>query len=245
MINHIIKGRGGDMSQVEKRFATVKKELIQRTKSAGRNLEDIKIIAVSKGQALTDIQQLADKKSISAFGESRVQELRDKNEQLPDLSWHMIGHLQRNKVKYLARMDNCSLIHSLDSYRLAKKIDKRARMEDRDMSVLVQVNIAKDENKYGIMPEETTDFIKQVAEFDNLSVKGLMTILPHVEDSEELRPYFASMKELFEQIKKMDIIGVEMKELSMGMSNDYKVAIEEGATMLRLGRAIFGSRAYN
>ncbi len=233
------------MSEVEERFAKIKEELMQRVKSTGRNLEDIKIIAVSKGQTIADIEKLTDKKSISAFGESRVQEIRDKNEQLADLSWHMIGHLQRNKVKYLTRMDNCSLIHSLDSYRLAKRIDKRAKMEDRDMSVLAQVNIAKDENKYGIMPEKTIDFVKQVTEFDNLSVKGLMTILPHVEDSEELRPYFAKMKELFEQIKAMDITGVEMKELSMGMSNDYKVAIEEGATMLRLGRAIFGSRAYN
>ena len=229
--------------QVKKRLAEIKKRVGKAAAKANRDPEEIKLVAVSKNQELGKIEALQEE-GIFDFGESRVQELRDRYEQFPEINWHMIGHLQRNKVKYLARMDRCQLIHSLDSLRLAKKINKRAGMEDRVMNALVQVNIAEDENKYGLYASEVIDYLHQVANFDNLQIKGLMTIVPHVEDDEEVRPYFKQMKSLVDQIKEEKIAQVKMEELSMGMSNDFEVAIEEGATIIRIGRLLFGSRGY-
>ena len=229
--------------EIKNRLTDIQARVKEAALRAGRDPEEIKLVAVSKNQELEKIEALQ-AEGIVDFGESRVQDLRDRYEKFPDVKWHMIGHLQRNKVKYLARMDRCQLIHSLDSLRLAKKINKRAEMEDRMMKALVQVNIAEDENKYGLYASEIIDYLHQVAEFDNLQIKGLMTIVPHVEDAEEVRPYFKEMKELAEQIKEEDMAQVQMDELSMGMSNDFEVAIEEGATIVRLGRSLFGSRGY-
>lgn len=228
---------------IKERLAKIRTKIKEAALRADRNPEEIRLIAVSKNQDLDKINTLQEE-GIVDFGESRVQELRDRYEQFPDVKWHMIGHLQRNKVKYLARMERCELIHSLDSLRLAKKINKRAGMEDRVMKALVQVNIAKDENKYGLMASEIIDYLHQVADFENLQIKGLMTIVPHVEDAEEVRPYFKEMKDLAQRIREEDIASIKMDELSMGMSNDFEVAVEEGATMVRIGSELFGSRGY-
>ena len=228
---------------IKERLAKIRTKIKEAALRADRNPEEIRLIAVSKNQDLDKINTLQEE-GIVDFGESRVQELRDRYEKFPDVKWHMIGHLQRNKVKYLARMERCELIHSLDSLRLAKKINKRAGMEDRVMKALVQVNIAKDENKYGLMASEIIDYLHQVADFENLQIKGLMTIVPHVEDAEEVRPYFKEMKDLAQRIREEDIASIKMDELSMGMSNDFEVAVEEGATMVRIGSELFGSRGY-
>ncbi|MGM0370085.1 MAG: YggS family pyridoxal phosphate-dependent enzyme [Bacillota bacterium] len=227
----------------KERLAKIQSKIKAAAERAGRNPDDIKLVAVSKNQELEKLESLVEA-GITDFGESRVQELRDRYEQFPDANWHMIGHLQRNKVKYLARMERCQLIHSVDSHRLAKKINKRAGLEDRVMNILVQVNVADDENKYGIAATELIDYLKKIANFSNIKVKGLMTIVPHVEDSEELRPYFKRLKKLSNQAEKLELSNVQMEELSMGMSNDFEVAIEEGATIIRIGRSLFGSRGY-
>ena len=228
---------------IKERLAEIQSKIAAAARRVNRDPEEIKLVAVSKNQELAKINSLQEE-GIVDFGESRVQALRDRYEQFPEVKWHMIGHLQRNKVKYLARMERCELIHSLDSLRLAKKINKRAGMEERVMKALVQVNIAEDESKYGLYASEIIDYLHQVSDFENLEIKGLMTIVPHVDDAEELRPYFKEMKNLFDRIKEENIPQVKMDELSMGMSNDFEVAIEEGATMIRLGRRLFGSRGY-
>ena len=228
---------------VKKNLSEIKTKIKEAALRADRDPEEIKLVAVSKNQELAKIEELIEE-GITDFGESRVQELRDRYDQFPEVNWHMIGHLQRNKVKYLARMDRCELIHSVDSFRLAKKINKRAGMEDRVMNILVQVNIAQDENKYGLDPDDLIEYLNKVSAFDNLQVKGLMTILPHVDDSEALRTYFQQLKDLADKIKEQNIPNIKMDELSMGMSNDFEVAIEEGATIIRVGRSLFGSRGY-
>ena len=228
---------------VKERLAKIQTKISEAALRADRDPAEIKLIAVSKNQDLAKIASL-EEEGIIDFGESRVQDLRDRYDEFPNVKWHMIGHLQRNKVKYLARMERCRLIHSLDSLRLAKKINKRAGMEDRVMKALVQVNIAEDENKYGLQADELIDYLYQVADFENLKIEGLMTILPHVEDAEEVRPYFKQMKDLSQKIAREEIATVEMNELSMGMSNDFEVAVEEGATMVRIGSELFGSRGY-
>ncbi len=227
----------------KERLLKIKRRIDEIAIKSGRNPEEIKLLAVSKNHSLDKMQQVL-AEGICDFGESRVQELQDKYSFSNKVAWHMIGHLQRNKVKYLVRMDRCELIHSLDSLRLAKKINKEARKEDRVMNLLVQVNVAEDSKKYGLFCEETFDFIKKIADFENLKVKGLMTIAPYVGDVEEVRPYFRRLRNLFERIKEAEIRGVEMEELSMGMSNDFEVAIEEGATIVRIGSGIFGAREY-
>ncbi len=208
----------------------------------GRDPEEIKLIPVSKNHGPEKIKSLY-KRGIKIFGENRVQELLDKDEQLHDINikWHFVGHLQRNKVKYLLRMDNCLMVESLDSWRLAKEINKRARKNNRSIPVLVEVNVSGDESKYGIKPEDTIDFVKEAWKLKYLEVRGLMTIAPYLENPEETRPYFRQLAELKNRINNE---GYNLCELSMGMTNDYKIAIEEGATIVRIGTAIFGERNY-
>ncbi|MFW6381339.1 MAG: YggS family pyridoxal phosphate-dependent enzyme [Bacillota bacterium] len=231
----------------------MKKELIARLNRvndrirmaaarANRNPARIRLVAVGKNHPVSKIKVFNDH-GVELFGENRVQELRDKQKQLEDeqIKWHFVGHLQRNKVKYLMRMSNCLMIESLDSWRLAREIDKRARRNNRKMPVLVEVNIARDQNKYGIMPEETLDFLKEVAGLEKIKVRGLMTVVPYAEDPEQTRPYFHQMSDLKDRANSR---GFELEELSMGMTNDFEVAIEEGATIVRIGTALFGKRDY-
>ncbi len=230
-----------EKDEIEDNYYSIQENIIEAAESSGRNPDEIKLVAISKGQSLNKINYVREL-GVHAIGESRVQELRDKEEKQPEeIDWHFVGHLQRNKVKYLARMDNCHLIHSLDSLRLAKEIEKRAAKNKRDMSVLIQINVARDENKFGFMPEDLMPFLEKAEQFDNLSFEGLMTLVPHYDDSEKARYDFKKLADLRRQAEEK---GFEMPELSMGMTNDYKVAIEEGATMIRLGRELFGERKY-
>lgn len=177
------------------------------------------------------------------FGENKVQELVDKYESMPkDIRWHMIGHLQRNKVKYI--IDKVSLIHSVDSLRLAETIEKEAAKKDKIIDILIEVNIAREESKFGVFPEDLTELIEKISQFKHVRVKGLMTVAPNVENAEENRSIFEKMHKLSVDIASKNIDNSTMSILSMGMTNDYEIAIEEGATMVRVGTAIFGVRNY-
>ncbi len=207
---------------------------------AGRNPKEVTLIAVSKTKPVSMIQEVLEE-GVADFGENKPQELRDKYEVLPeDLRWHLIGHLQRNKIKYI--IDKACMIHSVESVRLAQAIDQEAEKHGLIMPVLVEVNVAREESKFGIMPEETLDFVQEIAQFPHIQIQGLMTIAPFTENPEENRQYFKKLKKLQVDIAAKNIDNVCMCHLSMGMTGDYEVAIEEGATMVRVGTGIFGTR---
>ncbi|NLM97278.1 MAG: YggS family pyridoxal phosphate-dependent enzyme [Halanaerobiaceae bacterium] len=217
----------------------VKEKIKTAAALSGRSFKDITLLAVSKNQPLEKIDFFR-KQGIEDFGENKVQELIDKYNKRPEISWHFIGHLQRNKVKYLVKMENCRLIHSLDSWRLAEEINKRAEQNQRKMQLLLEVNIAGDENKYGVDPDEVYDFVREADSLQNIEIRGLMTIVPYVYDPEEVRPYFKKMAALKKEMRDRGFENIV--ELSMGMSNDYQVAIEEGATIVRIGSSLFERR---
>lgn len=209
---------------------------------AGRNRDDVTLIAVSKTKPVSMLQEIYDH-GCRHFGENKVQELVDKYEALPkDIKWHMIGHLQRNKVKYI--VDKVALIHSVDSLRLAEEISKEALKKNVEVDILIEVNVAEEETKFGITTDETVELIKQIAVLPGIHIKGLMTIAPYVEDPMENQPYFAQLKQLSVDISAKNIDNVSMGVLSMGMTGDYAVAIAEGATLVRVGTGIFGERQY-
>ncbi|MGF0032863.1 YggS family pyridoxal phosphate-dependent enzyme [Bariatricus sp. SGI.154] len=220
----------------------VENEIQAACQRSGRDREDVTLIAVSKTKPVEMLNEAYDL-GVRIFGENKVQELADKHEVMPkDIHWHMIGHLQRNKVKYI--IDKVDLIHSVDSIRLAETIEKEAAKHNITANILIEVNVAKEESKFGLMPEELDEFITQIAEFSHIHVKGLMTIAPFVDDPEENRPIFARLRKLSVDIAKKNVDNITMSILSMGMTNDYQVAIEEGATMVRVGTGIFGARDY-
>ena len=209
---------------------------------AGRDRSEVTLIAVSKTKPVEMLQEIYDE-GVRTFGENKVQEICEKYEQLPsDIKWHMIGHLQRNKVKQV--IDKAALIHSVDSYRLAQEISVQAQKKNICMPILVEVNIAQEESKFGISADDTIQLVEEIAALPNLEIKGLMTIAPFVTDPEENRTYFRQIKQLSVDIKNKNIDNVSMDVLSMGMTGDYEVAIEEGATMVRVGTGIFGARNY-
>ena len=179
------------------------------------------------------------------FGENYVQELVEKIDRLPkDIHWHMIGHLQRNKVKQV--VDKAFLIHSVDSIKLAQAIDKEAAKHDvKEVPILIQVNFAHEDTKFGLNPEDVFDVVKEISALEHVKIKGLMQIAPFVDDPEDNRKYFRAMKQLSVDINNKNFDNVDMSILSMGMTNDYEIAVEEGATMVRVGTAIFGERNYN
>ena len=178
------------------------------------------------------------------FGENKVQEIVDKYDQMPsDVQWHMIGHLQRNKVKYI--IDKVDLIHSVDSVKLAETIEKEAAKHNLTANILIEVNVAQEESKFGLKTEEVLPFIEKIANFEHIKVCGLMTIAPFVDNPEENRQIFANLHKLSVDIAAKNINNVNMSVLSMGMTNDYQVAVEEGATMVRVGTGIFGERDYS
>jgi len=177
------------------------------------------------------------------FGENKVQELVDKAGQLPgDIRWHMIGHLQRNKVKYI--VDKVYMIHSVDSLRLAEEISREAVKQGVTVNILIEVNAAGEESKFGISPEDTPELVREIACLPGLKVRGLMTIAPFVENAEDNRIFFSALKKLCVDITNKNIDNVRMDYISMGMTGDYEVAIEEGATFIRVGTGIFGERSY-
>lgn len=204
--------------------------------------QGITLIAATKGRTPEEIQEAIDA-GIDVIGENYVQEAAEKYSVIGDKArWHMIGHLQRNKVKDALKVFEC--IQSVDSLRLARDIDRQCGISGKIMPVLVEINIAGEESKYGVKPEELTQIIQQMVALPNLRVNGLMTLEPYSHDPEASRPYFRRMKRLFDAVKSQDIPGVEMEILSMGMSNSYQVAIAEGSNMVRLGIKLFGPRQY-
>lgn len=227
---------------VTENLRELEKRVQMACERSGRRREEVTLIAVSKTKPLEMLRE-AYEAGARYFGENKVQELVDKYEAMPsDIHWQMIGHLQRNKVKYI--IDKAELIHSVDSLRLAETIDKEAGKKGLIANVLLEVNMAGEESKFGIMPEEALDFVKQIVRFRNIKVNGLMTIAPFVDDPEENRIHFANLRKLSVDIGKEKVNNVNMSILSMGMTNDFEVAIEEGATMVRVGTAIFGERNY-
>ncbi len=220
----------------------VEKNILDACNRAKRKREEVTLIAVSKTKPI-ELLANAYKTGIREFGENKVQEIVNKYPQMPeDVNWHMIGHLQRNKVKSV--IDKVCLIHSVDSYRLAKQIDDEAGKTNRPVNVLVEVNVAEEESKYGIKPTEVDEIIGLMSQLNNIRIKGLMTIAPFVENPEENRIHFRNLKQLSVDIKSKNIDNVSMNILSMGMTNDYEIAIEEGATLIRVGTGIFGERNY-
>ena len=210
---------------------------------SGRNFQDVTIIAVSKTKPLSDVEELL-AHGITEFGENKVQEMVDKYEHVSKpVNWHLIGHLQTNKVKYI--VDKACLIHSVDSVHLAKEIEKEAAKKDVIVKVLIEVNIAQEESKFGIREDEVYSLIDAIKDMPHVHVMGLMTIAPFVDNAEENRVYFRKMHQLLLDIKSKCIDNIDMNVLSMGMTNDYEIAVEEGATMIRVGTAIFGARNYN
>lgn len=222
----------------------VQENIKEAAAKAGRDYKEVKLLAVSKKHSFEEVKIL-NQAGIKFFGESRVQELEEKNEKLTsknvEIDWHFVGHLQRNKVKYLMRMENCKMIESIDSLRLAKEVNKRAKKNNRIIPVLIEINIAGDENKFGIKPVKAEEFLRKIVKLKNLKIEGLMTVLPYLNNLDKLRSYFKDMKKLFDQLS-ADVI--QLNELSMGMTNDYQIAVEEGATIIRVGTAIFGEREY-
>ena len=231
-----------------------KEELLENLKSveerieaacdrAGRNREDVTLIAVSKTMPIEDLQVIYDA-GIRQFGENKVQELTGKIETMPsDINWHMIGHLQRNKVKYIA--GKVKMIHSVDSYRLAEEINIQAKKKGVIEPVLIEINAADEASKFGVRLDEAKQLCNEVASLDSVKIMGLMTIAPNVVVPEENREIFHKIKCLAVDIEKENIDNVDMSIISMGMTNDFEVAIEEGATHVRVGTAIFGKRNYN
>lgn len=221
----------------------VQRDINEVCKKCGRDPSEVTLIAVSKTKPLEDLKEAYDA-GARDFGENKVQELIAKMPNLPsDIRWHMIGHLQRNKVKYIA--GEVELIHSVDSFRLAEEINIQAKRKKIIIPALIEINIGDEESKFGVRPDEAKELCKEISELDSIHIEGLMTVAPAADDPEKVRRYFRKMHELFLDIKSENIDNVEMKILSMGMTNDYKVAIEEGSTMVRVGTGIFGARDYS
>ena len=228
---------------VTENLKEVEERICAACEKSGRDRSEVTLIAVSKTKPVSMIEE-AYSSGIRQFGENKPQELRDKYEELPkDIHWHMIGHLQRNKVKYV--VGHAALIHSVDSIRLAQAIDQEAEKKGIIMPVLVEVNVAEEESKFGVTVADCEEFICSIAKLEHISVQGLMTIAPFVENAEDNRKYFAKLRELSVDIEAKNIDNVSMCNLSMGMTGDYQVAIEECATMVRVGTGIFGHRNYN
>lgn len=221
----------------------VRERVVNAAIRSNRNPEDITLIAVSKTKPVEAVREVYDC-GIREFGENKVQEICMKHEVLPDdINWHMIGHLQRNKVK--AVIDKACLIHSVDSIRLAKQISDEAVKKDMVVEVLLEINVAEETTKYGFTVEETEDALKEIATMPNILPRGLMTSAPYTENPEDNREFFRTLKQLCVDLKAKNIDNTSMDYLSMGMTGDFEVAIEEGATHIRVGTAIFGERDYN
>ncbi|MCR4839662.1 MAG: YggS family pyridoxal phosphate-dependent enzyme [Eubacterium sp.] len=228
---------------IEENYRKVEEKVRAAAVRSGRQPEDVTLIAVSKTKPLSDIEALI-RIGVREFGENKPQELKEKYDSVSQpVHFHQIGHLQTNKVKYV--IDRAVLIHSVDSVHLAEQIQKEAEKRGLTTEVLIEVNAAGEDTKFGVSIDETEPLVREIAKFPNIRIRGLMTIAPFVDDPEENRAVFRAMKQLLLDIKSQKIDNVDMSVLSMGMTNDYEVAIEEGATMVRVGTAIFGERNYD
>ena len=210
---------------------------------SGRKAEDVLLCAVTKTRTADEINEAIDA-GITDIGENKVQEIMDKFDSVKPVRWHLIGHLQTNKVKYI--IDKVSMIHSVDSLHLAQEIDKRAAQHGITMDILIQVNSAQEESKFGISTDETEGMIRDILDkCHNIRIRGLMCIAPFAENPEDVRVYFAQVKKLYDEYSSIEHKNLDFKYLSMGMSHDYEVAILEGSNLIRVGTAIFGERDYS
>ncbi len=226
------------MADLAANVAQVRARIAAAANRSGRRAEDVLLVAVSKTVDAARVREAA-ALGLRAFGENRVQEAREKVAAVPDVSWHLIGSLQRNKAKEAVRL--FEVIESVDSEALAEELSRRAEQQERAVDVLVQVNVAREPQKHGASPEEAAAVVRRTAALPGLRLRGLMTIAPAVSDPDEVRPVFRALRELRESLQRS--AGVALPELSMGMTDDFEVAIEEGATMVRIGRAIFADRS--
>ncbi|HLR33971.1 MAG TPA: YggS family pyridoxal phosphate-dependent enzyme [Tissierellales bacterium] len=230
------------MKNLQENILEIQANIEESLDKVGRTKDEVTLIAVTKTVDVDLIQKSLDL-GLNNIGENRVQELQRKYEEIGDkATWHMIGHLQTNKVKYI--LDKVSLIHSLNRISLAKELNKRAKDTNKIIETLIQVNVAEEESKFGFKTGEVIPFIESILSMENIKIKGLMTIAPYAEDPEEVRYVFRELRNLKETIESRNYKEVDMKYLSMGMTNDYKVAIEEGSNMVRIGTALFGKREY-
>ena len=225
---------------IKENIMAVEEQITAACEKSGRERKDVTLIAVSKTKPVELLQEAYDC-GCRDFGENKVQELVDKYEALPkDIRWHMIGHLQRNKVKYI--VGPVYMIHSVDSLRLAEEISKEAVKKHVEVPILIEVNVANEDTKFGTTCEEVLPLIREIAKLPNILIKGLMTIAPYVEDEEENRCYFQKLKKISVDIMEKNVDNVYMETLSMGMTGDYRTAVSEGATYVRVGIGIFGQR---
>ncbi len=228
---------------VRENLKIVEENIRKACQRAGRSESDVTLICVSKTKPVEMIRE-AYEAGKREFGENKAQELKEKFEQLPqDIKWHFIGHLQTNKIKYI--IGKACLIHSVDSYHLAEAIEKECVKKDAEADILVEVNVAQEASKFGLKLEDTMSLVEQIAGLPHLHIRGLMTIAPYVQDPEENRGIFRQLKKLSVDIRAKNIDNVDMSVLSMGMTGDYQVAVEEGATHVRVGTGIFGERNYH
>lgn len=227
--------------ELKQRLEHIKERIRQAAKSCNRNPDSIRLVAVSKTVPAETVKE-AIEAGATILGENYVQDAREKFDALVHypVSWHFIGHLQSNKAKYAVRLFD--LIHSVDSLKLARALNKEAKKVDKIQPILVQVNISGEDTKSGIAAEDAPGLISEISHLKNLSIEGLMTMPPYFYQPEKVRPYFAALRELRDQMKKQSLPNVSLEELSMGMTGDFEVAIEEGATLVRIGTAIFGER---
>lgn len=227
---------------VKENYLSIKENVANIARKSNRDESDVTLIAVSKTKPIELLKE-AYEAGARDFGENHVQEIVDKYPQMPnDVRWHMIGHLQTNKVKYI--VDKVYMIHSVDSYKLAKEISKQALKFNVDVNILIEVNVGEEETKFGLNTSEVEELVRLISELPNIKIRGLMTVAPYVDDAEKNRSIFSALKQLSVDIASKNIDNVNMDCLSMGMSGDYEVAISEGATFVRVGTSIFGSREY-
>lgn len=231
------------MENIKENLNNIRENIKRAALKSGRTEDDILLLGVTKTIDADRVNRLVDL-GVTSLGENRVQELTEKYDKVSNsVDWHLIGNLQTNKVKYV--IDKVAMIHSVDRIKLAEEINRRAKEKDVAMKVLVEINIGQEESKHGISIKETENFIYELSKFPNIRVSGLMTVAPFVENPQENREYFQEIHEKFIDIKAKNIDNVSMDFISMGMTNDYEVAIEEGANIVRIGTGIFGKRNYN
>lgn len=230
------------MSEIRDNLEIVRRRIEEACQRAGRDASEVTLIAVSKTKPVPMLEE-AYEGGARDFGENKVQEIQAKYGSLPDdVRWHMIGHLQRNKVHQV--LGKAVLIHSVDSLRLARQIEEEAAKKNMEVDILLEINVAKEESKYGFFMEDAEAAIREISTFPRVHIRGLMTIAPFVENPEENREIFKKLYEFAVDIGRKNIDNVTMDVLSMGMTGDYEVAVEEGATMVRVGTGIFGERHY-
>ena len=230
------------MEDIKKNLEAVRKKIDEAAEAFGRNGEDVLLVAVSKTRTPEEINIAIDA-GVTDIGENKVQEIMDKYYSIKPVRWHMIGHLQTNKVKYI--IDKVDMIHSVDSIKLAGEIDRRAKAVGRTMDILVQINPAQEESKFGVSVDQAGDLVREILEnCENIRIRGLMSVAPIVENMRDVKPYFDAVKAKYDELACIEHPRLDFRYLSMGMSGDYPVAIEAGSNLVRVGSAIFGERDY-